>query len=125
MTGCWTIPRRLRRGVSLKTPEVRFLPRNPSFTESGAIFGHVFRGCPDYRGFRCGNRKWSALVMGITLPRPGISGGCGEPEGRRRQKRRDCGWKAVFQARRMDENCRITALLARRWTGRDSAGLQS
>ena len=76
-----------------KNSGISFLRRNPSFSEGGAIRGYIFRGGPDYRGFRCGNKKWLALVMGITRPRPGIFGCCGEPENRMREKYRYCGQK--------------------------------
>ena len=72
---------------------ILFLQRNPSFSESGEIRGHIFRGGPDYMGFRCGNKKRLALVMGITRPRPGIPGDCGGPENRLREKYRYCGQK--------------------------------
>lgn len=62
-----------RAAVINKNSGISFLPQNPSFSESGEIRGHIFRGGPDYRSFRCGNKKRLALVVGITLPRPGDS----------------------------------------------------
>ena len=73
-----------------KNSGISFLPRNPSFSESGEIRGHIFRGVPDYRGLQCGNKERLALVMGITLPCPKLFGDCGGPENRLREKYRDC-----------------------------------
>ena len=96
-----------------KNSGILFLPRNPSFSESGEIRGHVFKGGPDYRGFRCGNRERLALVVGITLPRPGdspavaagLNAGCGKSTG-------IADISTVFPAWRMDDKRRIYALLA-------------
>ena len=56
-----------------KNAGISFLPRNPSFSESGEIRVHISNGVLDYRGFRCWEQGTARAVMGITLPRPGDS----------------------------------------------------